>query len=151
MEIVENSLGIELDAFLEQPLFCFLGTLSSEGHPRVSPLWFLWEDECIWIIADAIGKSYTKRVEQHPETAIAIVDFAVHSGLVYHVGMRGTAEIVSLDEGRVYRLLRRYLGSEMNEWDSRFSDLDSERWSLIRFEPATVVMRDQSISPTLSD
>lgn len=94
-------------------------------------------------------KSYIKRVEQHPETAIAIVDFAVHSGLVHHVGMRGTAEIVSLDEGRVYRLLRRYLGSEMNSWDSRFTDLDSERWSLIRFEPETVVMRDQSISPSL--
>jgi predicted pyridoxine 5'-phosphate oxidase superfamily flavin-nucleotide-binding protein len=57
MEIIENTLPVELAEFLERPLFCFLGTISAEGEPRVSPLWYLWEDERIWIIADTTEKT----------------------------------------------------------------------------------------------
>ena len=46
MEIVEDTLDTELEEFLARPLFCHLGTASEEG-PRVSPLWFLWEDGTI--------------------------------------------------------------------------------------------------------
>lgn len=148
MEIVENTMDASLDAFLEQPLFCFLSTVSLDGHPRTSPLWFLWEDEQIWIIGDT-EKTYTKRIEHHPQTSIAVVDFDVYSGLVHHVRMRGHAGIVPLEGDHVYRLLRRYLGDDGDEWDSGFVDLDPERWRFIRFEPETVVARDQSISPSL--
>jgi len=148
MEIVENSLEQSLDSFLAQPLFCFLGTVSPAGEPRVSPLWYLWEDEQIWIIAGE-HRSYTDRVEQTPATALAVVDFAVHEGRVHHVGMRGRAEIVPLDQARVDRLLRRYLGDEKEEWDPDFIDLDPEKWQFIRFSPETVVARDQSFTPSL--
>lgn len=150
MEIVENRLDVPLDEFLERPLFSFLGTASREGYPRVSPLWYLWENERIWIIGDT-EKSYVKRIEHTPQTAIAIVDFDVHRGLVHHVGMRGRAEIAPFEQGRVYSLLRRYLGDTEREWDSRFGDLDPERWSFVRFEPETVVARDQSLSPSLEE
>jgi hypothetical protein len=149
MEIVENSLNVPISEFLDRPLFCFLGQTTTAGEPRISPLWFLWEDEYIWCIADTVGKSYAGRVEQRPETAVAIVDFDVHTGRVEHVGMRGQATLVGLEEGRVYRLLCRYLGEEEAEWDRRFAGLDPERWSFIRFEPETVVARDQSFSPSL--
>lgn len=150
MEIVENTLDVSLDEFLEQPLFCFLGTASREGHPRISPLWYLWEDERIWVIGDT-EKTYMKRVERHPRTSIAVVDFDVHSGLVHHVGMRGQADVVPLEENRAYSLLRRYLGDNRDEWDPRFASLDPERWGFLRFEPETVVARDQSFSPSLED
>ncbi|MFC3958040.1 pyridoxamine 5'-phosphate oxidase family protein [Halovivax cerinus] len=149
MDVVENTLPTDLETVLERPLFCFLGTASPEGSPRVSPLWYLWEDECIWIIADTVEKSYTTRVARHPETAVAVVDFDPGSGRVHHVGMRGTATIEPLDDVRAERLLRRYLGPDRSEWDDRFASLDSDRWGLLRFEPATVVARDQSFSPSL--
>ena len=149
MEVLENTLDEPLDEFLARPLFCFLGTSSPEGHPRISPLWFLWEDEHIWIIADTTGKSYPRRVERSPETAVAIVDFDVETGLVQHVGMRGQANLTPLDERRTYRLLRRYLGDDPDEWDPRFADLNPERWSFIEFSPETVVARDQSFVPSL--
>ena len=55
MEIVEDTLDAKLEDFLARPLFCHLGTLSEDG-PRVSPLWFLWEDGAIWIIATLSDK-----------------------------------------------------------------------------------------------
>lgn len=149
MDIRENSLKVPLPEFLERSLFCFLGQVSPGGEPRISPLWYLWEDERIWCIADTVGKSYARRVEQRPETAVAIADFDVTSGRVEHVGMRGRAQLVSLEGKRVNRLLQRYLGEGMDDWDPRFADLDSERWSFIRFDPETVVARDQSFSPSL--
>lgn len=149
MELIENTLPIDLEAVLDRPLFCFLAQASPEGHPRISPLWYLWEDECIWIIADTVEKSYATRVERTPETAAAVVDFEPTSGRVHHVGMRGRSTIEPMDEGRANRLLERYLGPERDGWDDRFVDIDPERWGLIRFEPETVVARDQSFSPSL--
>lgn len=149
MEIVENTLEDGINAVLDRPLFCFLGTAAAEGAPRVSPLWYLWEDERIWIIADTVEKSYTDRIRERPGAALAVVDFDPTEGLVRHVGMRGEADIVPLDRGRVRRLLERYLGPDREEWDPMFHDLDPDRWGLIRFEPDTVVARDQSYAGSL--
>ncbi|SFC36257.1 Pyridoxamine 5'-phosphate oxidase [Halobiforma haloterrestris] len=148
MDIVENTLECPLEDVLERPLFCFFGTVSSDAAPRISPLWYLWEDERIWIIADT-GKSYVDRVAADPRTALAVVDFDVATGRVHHVGMRGRADVVPFDEDRAERLLGRYLGPEENEWDPRFRGLDPDRWRFVRFEPGTVVARDQSFVPGL--
>lgn len=149
MEIVENTLTEPLDAVLAKPLFCFLGMVSDAGHPRISPLWYLWEAEAIWIIADR-DRTYTTRVANHPRTAVAIVDFDVETGRVVHVGMRGEATLEPLDDDRVERLLTRYLGEDTSEWDDAFHDLSPDRWQFIRFTPETVVARDQSFTPSLA-
>ncbi|MEZ3145454.1 pyridoxamine 5'-phosphate oxidase family protein [Halobaculum sp. MBLA0143] len=148
MELLEDTLDVSLEAFLDRPLFCFLGQVA-DGEPRVSPLWYLWENGRIWCLGDTVGKSYTRRVERRSETAVAVVDFDVRTGRVEHVGMRGHAELSPLEEGRTFRLLRRYLGEETDEWDLRFADLDDERWAFVEFTPETVVARDQSFSPSL--
>lgn len=149
MEIVENTLEDPLDDVLARPLFCFLGTTSAAGEPRVSPLWFLWQDGHVWILGDTVDKSYTDRIEARPETVVAVVDFDATSGRVHHVGMRGRAELVPLDPGRTEQLLRTYLGDDPDQWDPRFVDLDPDRWSFVRFRPETVVARDQSFAPSL--
>lgn len=154
MEIVEDTLDVALETFLARPLFCFLGTVTGD-EPRVSPLWFLWEDGAIWIIADE-GKTYPQRVRDTPATAIAIVDFDRSSGSVQHVGMRGRSVIRPHDPDRAIRLLTKYLGEDMKAWDgSRFPDPHtwSDEMAMIRFDPETVVARDQSYvpAPSISD
>ncbi|MFC7136173.1 pyridoxamine 5'-phosphate oxidase family protein [Halobaculum litoreum] len=149
MDVIENSLSVALDAFLDRPLFCFVGTVAEGGDPRVSPLWYLWEDGRVWVLADTVGKSYPERVARTPETAVAVVDFDVRAGRVEHVGMRGRAAVVDHDADRAARLLERYLGPDRDAWDARFAELDPERWGLLRFTPETVVARDQSFSPSL--
>lgn len=149
MEVVENTLSDPLDQVLAQPMFCFLAMVSEAGDPRISPLWYLWEDDAIWIIADR-DRTYTTRVANHPETAVAVVDFDVETGRVVHIGMRGEAALEPLEDTRVERLLQRYLGAETEAWDEGFHDLSHDRWQFIRFTPRTVVARDQSFTPSLS-
>ena len=151
MNIVENTLDVALETFLSRPLFCFLATTAEEA-PRISPLWFLWEDETIWIIADS-QKTYPERIKKNPETALAIVDFDHTTGTVQHVGMRGQASVQPHNPARAERLLSRYLGPEKDEWDeSRFPDPHDwgDEMVMIRFSPDTVVARDQSYSPAPS-
>lgn len=143
MEIVENTLEVRVDAVLERPLFCFFGQCADAG-PRLSPLWFLWEDNAIWIVAQLDGRSYPQRVRRDSRSAIGIVDFDPTSGRVEHVGMRGDAALEPYDESRARRLLEKYLGPDRSEWPESFVGLDAEEYRLIRFDPETVVARDQS-------
>jgi hypothetical protein len=143
MQIVENTLDIELATFLERPLFSFLAQSSSDG-PRVSPLWFLWEDGAPWHIAQLSGRSYPARVADDPRIAVAIVDFDPAVGRVQHVGVRGRAAVEPYDAGRAGRLRSRYLGAERDRWPDRFAELDPADYRLIRVDPDTVVARDQS-------
>lgn len=148
METVENTLDVPIEAVLERPLFCFLAHTAADGAPRLSPLWFLWEEGSVWMIGDAVGKSYVDRIERDPRTALAVVDSDVRAGTVRHVGMRGRTEVVPFDPERADRLLGRYLGDDPDAWDERFVDLPSDRWRLLRFDPETVVARDQSFVPS---
>ncbi|EMA32470.1 hypothetical protein [Natronobacterium lacisalsi] len=63
--------------------------------------------------------------------------------------MRGRTDVVPFDEDRAERLLRRYLGADRSEWGPRFRGLDPDRWQFVRFDPGTVVARDQSFVPAL--
>ena len=143
MEIVENTLEVPLEEFLNRSLFCFVAQESDTG-PRVSPLWFLWEGGAIWNVAQMSDRSYPERVKQYPQTALAVVDFDPATGRVEHVGMRGNSMLEPYDQSRAERLFQKYLGEHQTEWPTRFVELDPDNYRLIRFEPETVVARDQS-------
>lgn len=142
MEIERNGIAFDLDEFLTQPLIAHLATSSPQG-PRESPLWFLWEDGYIWLIGTTTD-SFPKRISDDRRCAIGFVEFELDRGILRHVGMRGAATIERLNEERLYRLLRRYLGDEVG-WNPKFratviDDLDL----MVRFAPGSVVMRNQS-------
>lgn len=128
---------------LSRPLFAHLATHSEDG-PRESPVWFLWEDEALWMIGNYETDSFPKRIEAEPRCAIGIVDYNVTTGMVQHAGFRGRARIEPHDRERMTRLLARYMG-RVEEWDSRFVEiLDDTSYIFIRFDPDTAVIRDQS-------
>lgn len=132
-----------LDELLARPLFAHLAT-DSESGPRESPVWFLWEDEALWIIGNNKTDSFPKRIALEPRCAIGVMDFDGSSGKVQHVGFRGRAHLEPHDRDRMMRLLSRYMG-EVGGWDSRFVKLlDDTDYAFIRFIPETVVVRDQS-------
>jgi len=103
VEILENSPTVPLDAFLDRPLFCFLAQHSDAGA-RVSPLWFLWADDAVWIVGLLAERSYPDRVRTYPRSAVAVVDFDPVTGRVEHVGMRGTASLEDWDPGSALTL-----------------------------------------------
>lgn len=139
----EDAAGRLLDDLLYRPLFAHLATASGQG-PCESPVWFLWEDDALWIIGNYRTDTFPKRVEREPRCAIGIVDFDAARGLVQHVGFRGRAGLMPHDPERMKRLLSRYMGG-LERWDSRFVEiLDDSDYIFIRFEPETAVVRDQS-------
>ena len=132
-----------LREILARPLFAHLATASDDG-PRESPVWFLWEDGALWIIGNYKTDSFPKRIEREPRCAVGVIHFEVSTGLVQHVGFRGRARLEAHDAERMKRLLSRYMG-ELGNWDSRFVEiLDDADYVFVRFEPETVVVRDQS-------
>lgn len=142
--IRDRARTVDLDEFLGRPLFAHLAT-GSEAGPRDSPVWFLWDDEALWIIGSRKMNTFPERIQQEPRCAIGVVDFDPATGLVQHVGFRGRATVVAFDPERARRLLSRYLGNDESGWEDRFrntlSDADNV---LIHFVPETVVARDAS-------
>jgi len=130
---------------LSRPLFAHLATASDEG-PRESPVWFLWEEGALWIIGNYRTDTFPKRIEREPRCAVGVVDFDPATGLVRHTGLRGRARLTPHDPARMERLLSRYMGGR-DAWDPRFVEiLGDADYILVRFEPETVVARDQSYS-----
>lgn len=143
--------SVDVDEFLSRPLFGFLATASEFG-PRVSPVWFLWEDDAVWIIGNRKTDTFPDRVESDPRCAITFVDFNPTRGLVQHVGMRGHGSVEAWNAERAKRILRRYLGPDEDAWaHERFVEpLNDPGNVLVRLMPETVVARDQSYSASPS-
>lgn len=148
MEILENTLDVPLETFLDRRLFAHLAMVSPEGYPRHAPLWFIWEDEQLWFIVDTEQRTIPDRIEYEPKTAVAVVDFDPQTGTLVHVGMRGESTIEPFDADRAERLLLRYFRAPKETWNpDRFGDpqeWDESRYVFVRFDPETVVIRDQS-------
>jgi hypothetical protein len=133
----------EIDEFLMRPLFAHLATASEDGV-RESPVWFLWEDEAIWLIGNE-SDSFPKRIRKDGRCAIGIVDFDLKKSFLQHVGFRGNAVIVPLDKERLYRLLCRYLGNDEAKWNPWFRNAVIDGLDLmVKFTPTSIVVRDQS-------
>jgi hypothetical protein len=142
MKVERSGSLFDLDTFLARPLIAHLATASPEG-PRESPVWFLWEEGVVWLVG-TFRDSFPKRISGEARCAIGFVEFAVDQGVLLHVGMRGTAAIERLDEARLNRLLRRYLGEEKT-WNPLFVETVIGKLDLmVRFAPDSVVMRNQS-------
>lgn len=149
MDVVEDSLDVALDRFLERRVMAHLTTSSADG-PRHSPVWFLWEEECLWILANTAERTFPDRIERDPRCAVGIVDFDPTTGRLHHVGFRGRATVEPLDPDRAERLLERYFRTGSENWNGdRFGDPHEwgEEMVFIRFVPETVLARDQSYEP----
>jgi len=133
----------DIDDFLARPLFAHLATASEDGV-RESPVWFLWEDETVWLIGNT-RDSFPKRIRKDRRCAIGIVDFDLKKGFLRHVGMRGNAEVVPLDKEHLYLLLHRYLGDDETKWNPSFRAAVIDGLDLmVKFMPTSIVARDQS-------
>lgn len=140
MNVLEND--FDINEVLKMPLMANLSTAGDQGACE-SPIWFLWEDEHLWLIATA-ESGFVKRLHRDPRASIGIVDFNVQAGILRHVGMRGTTTLLSYDGSRRTRLVERYLGPETS-WNPWFkANVVEKQDVLIRFTPETVVARDQS-------
>ncbi|MBN0047059.1 pyridoxamine 5'-phosphate oxidase family protein [Streptomyces actuosus] len=82
----------ELDEFLAAQRTCRVATVSADGFPHVSALWFLWDGRALWLYSVVRSRRWTE-LRRDPRVAIV-----VDTGEEYHelrgVELSGTVEVV---------------------------------------------------------
>jgi hypothetical protein len=152
MRIVEQKVSagdralFDLEEFLSRPLYAHLAHNSEHG-PRELPVWFHWDGTALWIIG---GTTFPANLKRDPRCAVGIVDWDPATGRSQHVGLRGRAEVLPFDAAQARTIFRRYFGPDESDWDWRFDDVFTGELGLemVRVIPETVVVRDQSYTPT---
>lgn len=134
-----------IDSFLVRPLVCHLAT----SGPTVRPVWFLWEDGCLWILSGP-WSSLPKRIAADPVVALVIDTCNLATGETVQVSASGRAELITFDTERGSRLLKRYLGPNQGTWDPRFRRylLDEPSAVWIRVRPERIRFVDLSYEPS---
>ncbi len=106
------------DDVLYLPLMANLATVSSDG-PRNAPVWFIWEEGALWLLATADSSS-ASRLKDDPRCAVEIVHFVNKDGILLHLGFRGQATVEPSSASRFKRLLSKYLGDDEASWNAWF-------------------------------
>ena len=134
------------DVLLGRPLMANLATLSPAG-PRNAPVWFVWEEDALWMLGSAGGGS-VRRIEADPRCAVEIVEFDPAVGVLLHLGLRGRASVEPMDTARFRRLLARYLGPDEADWNPWFIEevarIDDPDGRMIRLAPESTFSNDIS-------
>lgn len=123
-----------------------LATIYDDG-PRDSPLWFLYEEEKIWLFGRD-RDSFIKRLQTDPRCAMSVVDFNLESGLLLHVGIRGMAALHPVDREKLKRFVSKYLGDETswNRWF--FEEVVEPINAMVEVQAKTIVAKDVSFFKT---
>lgn len=61
----------ELKAFLDESRLAHLATSSRNGKPRVSPIWYVYEDE-VFYFTTRLGRLKGKHIQKDPAAALSI-------------------------------------------------------------------------------
>ena len=93
---------------LKRPLMANVASVAAHGTPRNVPMWYIWEENAIWLLGSASSSS-VKLLKIKPDCAVEIIDFNREHGILLHLGLRSVATIVSMDRTRFRRLLKKYL------------------------------------------
>src|SRR5438105_11455074 len=107
-----------LDAFLARPLIARLATITPEGDPYVTPIWYAWDGQQVLMSARARSQ-YLAHLRLNPRVCVSIAE---DENPLTRVLIRGRAEIVreaEPDRGdwleRSRALCRRYLGEQSGD------------------------------------
>lgn len=145
MRMVQQDFDIM--AVLDRPLMAHLSTLDG-NEPRESPVWFIWEEYCLWLFGTS-KDSFIRRLREEPRCAVGVVDFDLKSGILRHVGIRGAADVLPIDSLRLNRFVSRYLGENRAEWNEWFvANVVDPLDAMVRVTPGSVVAKDVSYFKT---
>jgi PPOX class probable F420-dependent enzyme len=82
----------ELDAFLGAQRTCRVATVSADGVPHVSPLWFVWDGTSLWLYSITRSRRWSE-LRRDPRVAV-VVDAGEDYGELRGVELSGTVEVV---------------------------------------------------------
>ncbi|MER6346371.1 pyridoxamine 5'-phosphate oxidase family protein [Streptomyces sp. NPDC001595] len=82
----------ELDAFLTAERTCRVATVSADGTPHVSPLWFVWDGTSLWLYSLTRSKRWAD-LRRHARLAV-VVDAGHEYDELRGAELSGAAEFV---------------------------------------------------------
>ncbi|MFD5703849.1 pyridoxamine 5'-phosphate oxidase family protein [Streptomyces lasiicapitis] len=82
----------ELDAFLATERTCRVATVSADGAPHVSALWFVWDGTSLWLYSLTRSRRWAE-LRRDPRIAV-VVDAGEQYGELRGVELTGTAQFV---------------------------------------------------------
>ena len=131
----------QIDSFLATPkLLGRLATVSARGVPHVVPVWYLWEEGCIWVHTF----ESTRKVRQLRARAgcAIVVDVTDKVEGLTAVLVEGEAELVTEPRPevrrRAERVYRRYLSPEELAGKDPQSWLDSAEGLILKITPRKI-------------
>ncbi|MEI5102332.1 pyridoxamine 5'-phosphate oxidase family protein [Streptomyces sp. PmtG] len=82
----------ERDAFLTAERTCRVATVSADGAPHASPLWFVWDGTSLWLYSLTRSRRWAE-LRRDPRIAV-VVDAGESYGELRGVELTGTVEFV---------------------------------------------------------
>lgn len=82
----------ELDEFLTTQRTCRVATVSKDGVPHVSALWFAWDGTSLWLYSVVRSKRWAE-LRRDPRIAV-VIDTGEEYGELRGVELSGTADFV---------------------------------------------------------
>ncbi|GHI09296.1 pyridoxamine 5-phosphate oxidase [Streptomyces cellostaticus] len=82
----------ELDAFLTSQRTCRVATVSTDGAPHVSALWFAWDGTSLWLYSVVRSRRWTQ-LRRDPRVAV-VVDSGEEYDQLLGVELSGRVEFV---------------------------------------------------------
>ncbi|MET9953737.1 pyridoxamine 5'-phosphate oxidase family protein [Streptomyces sp. NPDC006339] len=82
----------ELDTFLTEQRTCRVATVSADGRPHVSALWFVWDGTSMWLYSLTRSRRWAE-LRARPRIAV-VVDDGEEYGELRGVELSGTVEFV---------------------------------------------------------
>ncbi|MFF8645837.1 pyridoxamine 5'-phosphate oxidase family protein [Streptomyces sp. NPDC015345] len=82
----------ELDAFLSTERTCRVATVSADGAPHASTLWFAWDGRSLWLYSITRSKRWADL--RRDQRIAVVIDTGEEYGELRGVELSGTAEFV---------------------------------------------------------
>ena len=133
---------VQIDRFLIDTVIPVrLGTLTSDGAPLVSSLWFLYEDQALWCATQA-SSSVAQLLDRSP-----VCGFEIAPEQMPYRGVRGQGRVqVQAGKGLpvLKKLIDRYLGTRDTGFAQGLLELGQTDEVAIRIEPEWLTAWDFS-------
>jgi PPOX class probable F420-dependent enzyme len=131
----------DIDVFLETPRHAILGTNSPDGPPQLTPVWYLYEDDQVYM---SVGTGTTKLRNLRRDPRVTLCVDGCHPD-ARAVMLHGTVEIIEEDglwknEMR-WRIIRRYYETDA-EARRYYTEVKEAPFVILVVTPDRVISQD---------